>query len=144
MSFIQLYHRRRDTTFHYPGLVSQRERLEDLGVSGMSSDETSDGDGVRRYRILNPRWRSPFVAAWLRYFDVLYNRARREGIFGNDRGALPRDRKSAKKESRSIKFVVGLPRNAYRQEWLAKQVDVENVVQPGPNVPWLHEAAIIE
>lgn len=124
--------------------MSQREKLEQLGVSGMSSDETSDGDGPRRYRILNPRWRSPLVTAWLRYFDALYNRARRDRVFGNDRGAFPRDRKSAKKESRSRKFVVGLPRNAYEQNWLDKQVDIENVVQPGPSVPWLHQPEIIE
>lgn len=144
MPFVQLYHRRRDLTFFYPGLSSQREKLEQLGASGMSSDETSDGDGVRRYRILNPQWRSTAVSGWLRYFDALYNRARRERVFGNDRGAFPRDRKNARKESDSMKFVIGLPRNAYKEEWLNNQIDVDNVVQPGPNVTWAHEPAIIE
>ena len=110
----------------------------------MSSDETSDGDGVRRYRILRPQWRSTAVSGWLRYFDALYNRARRDRVFGNDRGAFPRDRKTAKKESESTKFVIGLPRNAYRQSWLNGQIDVENVVQPGPSVSWVHEPAIVE
>lgn len=141
---VQLYKRRHDVTFYYPGLTSQREKLEQLGIAGMSSDETSDGNGSKSFRILTPQWRSSLVAAWVRYFDVLYNRARRDNVFGNGRGAFPRDRKSARGESKSKRFVAGLPINAYRQEWLDKQIDVDNVVQPGPSVHWLHEPAIIE
>ena len=144
MFYIQLYNRRRDTTFLYPGLVSQREKLEQLGVAGMSSDETSDGEDSKSFRILTPKWRSDSVTAWIRYFDVLYNRARRDRIFGNGRGAYPRDHKNARRESRNRNFVVGLPRNAYRQGWLDRQIDIDNVVQPGPSVSWLHEPAIIE
>lgn len=110
----------------------------------MSSDETSDGDGPKRYRILTPRWRSSLVTAWLRYFDALFIRARRDGVFGHDRGAYPRDRKSARNFSRSKRFVARLPRNAYRQNWLDKQVDIDNVVQPCPSVSWVHDPTVIE
>jgi len=110
----------------------------------MSSDETSDGDGFRRYRILRPQWRSTAATGWLRFFDVLYNRARRDRVFGNDRGAFPRDRKTAKRDSESTQFVIGLPRNGYDEGWLNSQIDIENVVQPRPNVSWTHEPAINE
>ena len=141
---IQLFIRRRDVTFCYPGLTSQRGKLEQLGTRGMSSDETSDDGDTKTFRVLTPRWRSPLVTAWIRYFDVLYNRARRDRIFGHGRGAFPRIRKTARRESRSRNFVAGLPRNAYRQDWLDEQIDVDNVVQPGPSVHWLHEPAIVE
>jgi hypothetical protein len=143
-SFVQLFWRRHDVAFLYPGLASQREKLHELGISGMSSDETTDSDGIKRYRILSPQWRSDAVTGWLRYFDALYFRARRDGVFGNDRGAMPRERTDPRRRSNSKKFVVGLPRNAYREEWLRRQVDIKNVVQPGPEVPWMHEPAIVQ
>lgn len=140
----QLFLRRHDTARYYPGLASQLEKLDQLGVSGMSSDETSDSDGIKRYRILTPRWRAVRVTGWLRFFDALYNRARRDRISGHDRGARPRDRKSAKKDSDNQTFMAKLPVNAYRDEWLDEQIDVENLVQPGPPVAWGHEPSINE
>ena len=144
MPFVQLFLRRVSMARFYPGLKLQQKMLDRLGVSGMSSDETSDGDGTKHFRILKPQWRSELVTAWLRFFDALYNRARRDRLFGSDRGALPRDRKSAKRYSDNKNFVVGLPLNAYRDRWLNAQVDIENIVQPGPSVPWGHEPAINE
>jgi hypothetical protein len=128
----------------YPGLAAQRKKLADLGVSGMSSDETSDGDGVRRYRILSSPWRSDAVTAWLRFFDASYIRARADGALGSRRGALPRERRTARRQSNSKRFVKGLPKNAYRQEWLNEQIDVANMVRPGPSVSWTHEPSIVE
>ena len=144
MPFIQLFLRRGSMACFYPGVKSQLKMLDELGVSGMSSDETSDGGGSRHSRILKPRWRSELVTAWLRFFDALYNRARRDRLFSSDRGALPRERKSAKKYSDNVNFVVGLPLNAYRDRWLNAQIDIQNMVQPGPSVPWAHEPAINE
>lgn len=58
MPFVQLFLRRRNTACFYPALVSQLEKLDELGVSGMSSDEESNSDGIKRFRILKPRWRA--------------------------------------------------------------------------------------
>lgn len=141
----QLYHRRRDISFFYPGLESQRPKLEQLGVAGMSSDEEeTNGDGIKQYRILAPQWRSSLVGGWLHYFDSLYNRARRDGAFTTDRGSAPRIRLNARKRSKNKKFVAGLPLNAYSESWLDQQVDIDNVVQPGPEVSWMHEPTIVE
>ncbi|KAF9786637.1 hypothetical protein BJ322DRAFT_1003536 [Thelephora terrestris] len=139
-----LFIRRRNLTRFYPGLMSQQKKLDQLGVSGMSSDETSDSGGTKQWRILAPQWRSDAVTAWVRYFDALYHRAKRDRRFGNDRGALPRVRKNAKNYSNNTKFVGDLPKNAYRPQWLNEQIDIVNTVRPGPNVSWMHEPAIVE
>ena len=144
MFCIQLFICHHDVTFCYPGLTSQWRKLEQLGTCGMSSDKTLDDGDTKTFRVLTPWWRSPLVTAWIRYFDVLYNRARQDCIFGHGCGAFPRIHKTARRESRSRNFVAGLPRNAYQQDWLDKQIDVNNIVQPGPSVHWLHEPAIVE
>ena len=110
----------------------------------MSSDEEETIDGIKQYRILAPRWRSDLVSGWLHCFDSLYLRARRDGAFTTDRGSAPRIRLNARKKSNNAKFVVGLPRNAYKESWLDQQIDINNVVQPGPDVSWMHEPMVIE
>ncbi|KAF9790988.1 hypothetical protein BJ322DRAFT_999565 [Thelephora terrestris] len=137
-----LFHRRRDLTFFYPALRSQREKLDLLGIAGMSSDEEEKVGGRRQWRILAPRWRAARVTGWLRYFDAIYEKGREAS--GNDRGAFPRHRGSARTTSDNKKFPEGLPRNAYRQTWLDSLVDVENVVRPIENVRWTHDDKIVE
>ena len=108
----------------------------------MSSDEEEKVGGRRQWRILAPRWRATRVTGWLRYFDALYDRARE--LSGDARGSHPRHRGSARRTSENIKFVRGLPRNAYRQSWLGSLVDIENVVKPTANISWTHDEKIIE
>ena len=65
-------------------------------------------------------------------------------LFGSSCGAMPWDRKSARTHSTNNHFVVGLPRNAYDPRWLRERIDIENIVQPGPDAPWAHDPAIYE
>lgn len=139
----QLFHRRRDLTFYYPALQSQREKLDLLGPAGMSSDEEETVGKAKQWRILAPRWRSARVTGWLRYFDALYERSKNEGATQDQRGTRPRHRASARTPSTNKKFVAGLPRNAYRQAWLSTLVDVENVVRPTQSVHWIHDPAVV-
>lgn len=110
----------------------------------MSSDEEEKLGRRKQWRILAPRWRSARVTGWLRFFDALYDQVRSTGGIIDSRGSLPRHRASARKTSENRRFVVGLPRNAYRQGWLESLVDVENVVRPTENVSWNHDPLIVE
>lgn len=110
----------------------------------MSSDEEELVGRRKQWRILAPRWRAARVTGWLRYFDALYDRARREKGLNDYRGPVARHRASARTTSDSKKFVRGLPKNAYRQGWLDSLIDVDNIVRPAANVSWTHDAAIIE
>jgi len=141
---LQLFHRRRDLTFLYPALRPQREKLDLLGVAGMSSDEEEKVGTMKQWRILLPRWRSMRVTGWLRYFDAIYDKTRNEGGAHDSRGQLPRHRASARRTSQSKKYVPRLPRNAYRKTWLNSLVDVDNVVRPTANVQWTHDPVITE
>ena len=139
-----MFHRRRDLTYYYPALRAQREKLDLLGVAGMSSDEEETVGKGKQWRILHPRWRSPKVTGWLRFFDAIYEQAREVGATQDLRGPLPRHRASARTTSANKRFVTGLPRNAYRKSWLKTLVDVDNVVRPTANVDWTHDQKIVE
>jgi hypothetical protein len=124
-------------------MAEQREMLEDLGVDGMSSDEEEIIDGRTQYLIVLPEWRNPRVTIWLRIFDglCLYHRRRVGAV--DARGRMPRTRIATTRLSTSKKFVAGLPENAYRRAWLEKQLDVRNVVRPGPFREYEHLPEIL-
>ena len=142
---LQLYHRRRDLALLYRDqMKSQVRMLEELGADGMSSDEEMSTPQGKQYLILVPKWRAPVLTPWLRVFDSLYLRNRNQAQNGDQRGSLPRRRNSSAKESLSQSFVPGLPVNAYRAEWLEQQLDVRNVVHPGPPRPYTHDPALAQ
>jgi len=110
-----------------------------MGVDGMSSDEEEKvHDGIQ-YRIRVPRWREPLVTPWLRMFDAIYRYHRLEENAGDMRGAMPRRRVPSNIPSTSKKFVPGLPINAYEITWLEEQLDIANVVHPGPKAKFIHD-----
>ena len=110
----------------------------------MSSDEEEKVGRRKQWRILVPRWRSTRVTGWLRYFDALYDLARSDAGPEGYRGPLARYRASARRTSDSKKFVRGLPRNAYRTDWLQTLVDIDNMARPTAAVPWKHDPVIVE
>jgi hypothetical protein len=118
--------------------------LRDLGIDGMSSDEEVNAPEGKRYLILVPKWRAQFLTLWLRLFDTLYLRHRTRGENGDQRGCLPRKRDGSTKESTSRRFVPGLPINAYRADWLERQLDVANVVHPTDPQPYIHVPQLVE
>ena len=141
-TFSQLYHRRRDVTFLHPQMERQRRMLEDLGIDGMSSDEEEIANGRKLYLILTPEWRDPILVPWLRIFDglVLYHRREADAVDGQ--GRMPRQRVTTNLFSASKRFVSGLPINAYKKEWLAKQLDIQNVIHPRPEERYTHDPAL--
>lgn len=129
-------------TFDYQQMETQREMLEALGIDGTSSDEEQIFNGRKRYLILVPEWRDPVVTAWLRVFDslCLHNRLNANAVDG--RGQMPRTRVMTSRFSTSRRFVAGLPINAYRDSWLERQVNLRNIVHPGPPQEYDHDPAL--
>ncbi|KAF5378192.1 hypothetical protein D9615_007591 [Tricholomella constricta] len=123
-----LFHRRLEIAQLNPSLQGHVRILQQLGVDGMSSDE-SDHEAATHirtvaasrptFRVLVPRWRAPEITRWLHVFDRIYTATRR--AVGPSRGDYPRHRlyheQTANFSSRR-KFVPLLPYNAYRREWL--------------------------
>ena len=89
--------------------------LEQLGVDGMSSDESGDKDDQHEYQILKLLWRAPEVAPWLQMFDTIHNILRTTGEPRSLQGAFPHCRLLATKKSKNKKFLAGLPYNTYDQ-----------------------------
>ncbi|KAJ7078370.1 hypothetical protein C8R43DRAFT_910409, partial [Mycena crocata] len=112
--------RRRYIAYTFKPLQKHIKMLEELGVDGMSSDESQKEDNARtpEYHILAPSWRARRVAPWLRMFDSLHHILRKEGEAAVSRGGWPRYRKITQKKSSSSKFVAGLPRNFYDSRWI--------------------------
>lgn len=110
----------------------------------MSSDEEEKvPDGIQ-YRVIAPRWRAPMLTPWLRMFDAIYRYHRLEDNTSDMRGALPRRRVPSTAISTSRKFVPGLPINAYMTSWLEEQLDIANVVHPGPKITYTHDPRLSE
>ncbi|KIK03084.1 hypothetical protein K443DRAFT_5667 [Laccaria amethystina LaAM-08-1] len=113
--------------------------LQQLGVDGMSSDE-SDLEELERdpsVRQRRPRffvrsllWRKRGLSAWLRVFDAMHIYERRSsGV--NLRGAYPRYRvHKIDHFSQSKKFVSHLPLSAYDGTWLEGHEDLNFTVCP--------------
>ena len=120
--------------------------LEELGIDGMSSDEEVITPEGKKYFILTPQWRAPIVMPWLRVFDALYHRQRTLAVHGDQRGCMPRQRYTPHpvRVSTSRRFVPGLPINAYRVDWLERQLDVANVVHPSAEKGYTHDPYLAE
>ncbi|KAF9645717.1 hypothetical protein BDM02DRAFT_3100972 [Thelephora ganbajun] len=116
--------------------------LKDLGIDGMSSDEEEIFNGRKRYLILTPEWRDPLLTPWLWIFDRLCLYHHREGEAVDGRGHMPRQRVTTNLASTSKRFVSGLPINTYKKSWLAKQLDIQNVVHPCPQERYTHDPVL--
>ncbi|KDR66684.1 hypothetical protein GALMADRAFT_147736 [Galerina marginata CBS 339.88] len=121
---VKLFDRRRRIVTALEMLRPHLQMLDNLGVDGMSSDESEGEDANETACIVRiPRWRSKALSDWLHVIDRIYILSRRKA--GNRRGSLPHLR-IYKDGSFSLKdkFVSGLPKNAYDPEWLSKAQDV--------------------
>lgn len=84
--------------------------LKRVGRDGMSSDESSEGEGgLIQSRVLIKDWRSYRLTRWLKDLDH-----RPEA----GRGDKPRFRFASDKVQRGTNPVKGLPRSAYSAQWL--------------------------
>lgn len=136
----KLFHMRLGACDLHPSLKNHEFIIRQLGVDGMSSDE-SDYEELRsnpasrlrspRYYVLNPQWRHPVLGQWLEVFDSVYHIRRR---LGNElRGAYPRIRQhpaSSVRHSSNKRFVSHLSISAYKPEWISSRLDVAFVVCP--------------
>ncbi|KAJ7074937.1 hypothetical protein B0H15DRAFT_792452, partial [Mycena belliarum] len=122
---VPLFHQRRYLAYTFPPLQRHINMLEELGVDGMSSDESDVEDhGINvQYYIISPLWRARRLAGWLRVFDALYNILRKNSSRASRApGAFPRNRKVTSRKSKSRKFVAGLPINVYDSQWIDSDV----------------------
>ncbi|KAK6997501.1 hypothetical protein R3P38DRAFT_2562009 [Favolaschia claudopus] len=143
--FIQLFHRRRYISYAFPPLQKHATMLEQMGIDGMSSDESGDEEDQHEYKILAPQWRATEVAAWLRMFDTIHNILRTTGNSKTAQGAFPHRRIFTANKSKSKKFVSGLPHNTYNQDWVNKEQCSQYVLHPTP-IPYdfNHDPNIIQ
>ncbi|KAF8069286.1 hypothetical protein FPV67DRAFT_1415389 [Lyophyllum atratum] len=137
-------------------LEKHTRMIQQLGVDGMSSDESDNEDarqdrriGAQRpkFRVLLPQWRAREMTQWLHVFDSVYNATRR--IVGATKGDYPRIRHHNDRTpwvTRSDHFVPDLPLCAYRQEWLDSHGTgfVEMAVRPtGDAYQFTHDNELI-
>ena len=128
--------------------------LEQLGVAGMSSDESDTAEvlgnaSVRnthtRYRVKRPRWRAPVVEMWLRVFDMCYivwHCTSTDAMHGAPVYLCERPSNSW---SSSKKFVAGLEKNAYDAEWLSGCAHLDIVLLPrNGQYDFTHDSKILE
>ncbi|KAI5988146.1 hypothetical protein EDD15DRAFT_2371522 [Pisolithus albus] len=114
-----------ETLHQTPKLYSQQHpsaarAIEELGVSGMSSDDSDheSGGGAARYTIVSKDWRSGEVTELLRLLDALHLRLRYRNNWNATSGAWPHLRLISHKSSTRA-AVKGLPRNFYARGFLA-------------------------
>ncbi|PVF91945.1 hypothetical protein CPB86DRAFT_845663 [Serendipita vermifera] len=93
---------------------------EDLGVDGMSSEE-SDGEvgTVRTFKIKRVPWRSQDLTVWLHRVDALPTKNARNAVL--TRRWPPRKRIISDLDSSRSQTVHKLPVNFYRGDWLTDQ-----------------------
>ena len=121
IDILQLYLRRLHVAQLYSRQHSSAVRaVEDLGVSGMSSDESDheSGGGAATYAIVNKDWRSSGVTELLRLLDSLHLRLRYGNNWNATSGAWPHLRVLSRKSSARA-AVKGLPNNFYSPKFLA-------------------------
>ncbi|KAF8160483.1 hypothetical protein K438DRAFT_2071165 [Mycena galopus ATCC 62051] len=144
----ELFHRRRYLAYTFKPLQKHINMLEQLGVDGMSSDESDTEDigaGTMQYQILAPQWRANHIAGWLRIFDSLHNILRRNGNSQAHLGSFPRRRKVGQRRSKSTKFVSGLPINVYDPRWITADLRRKYDLQPSTeHYDFTHESDIIQ
>ncbi|OSC96129.1 hypothetical protein PYCCODRAFT_1472880 [Trametes coccinea BRFM310] len=115
-----LYHRRLTVAHAYAPLRQHISMIEDLGVHGMSSDESDHRNGVAQYGVFQKEWRNPAITKWLRVFDSLYRRLRLNEVNHSTPGSHPHLRFLSDKTDSRHPPRKGLPQNAYAPEWLKK------------------------
>ncbi|KAI6024003.1 hypothetical protein BKA83DRAFT_19037 [Pisolithus microcarpus] len=109
---------------HVAKLYSQQHpsaarTIEELGVSGMSSDDSDheSGGGAARYTIVSKDWRSGEVTELLHLLDALHLRLWYRNNWNATSGAWPHLRLISHKSSTRA-AVKGLPRNFYARRFL--------------------------
>ncbi|KDR77507.1 hypothetical protein GALMADRAFT_138609 [Galerina marginata CBS 339.88] len=132
----KLFDRRRGTVENHPLLRRHLAIMGELGMEGMSSDESeSEGTDVSSCNVRMPPWRSESLSDWLHVIDTVYIRERKKS--GDRRGCLPHLRVYKEHSTSSKKkFVKGLPKNAYDPEWLQNAV---NVGEKAEEYPFVHD-----
>ncbi|KAJ6450339.1 hypothetical protein C8R47DRAFT_998918 [Mycena vitilis] len=142
----QLFHQRRYLAYMFEPLRRHIAMLEQLGVDGMSSDESDrDEDYHSQYQIQDPLWRARELAAWLRVFDSLHHILRKSGDCFASRGAFPRHRKVGGRRSTNPKFVPGLPINVYDHQWISSDAKRKYDLRPLPeHYDFSHNANVME
>lgn len=93
--------------------------VQELGVSGMSSDESDHeaGSGEATYFITKKLWCANQVTAWLRALDALHLRARYQRQWRATAGAWPHLCLISEKQSKRAP-VEGLACNFYTREFM--------------------------
>ncbi|KAI5981376.1 hypothetical protein EDD15DRAFT_2379767 [Pisolithus albus] len=102
------------------GSHSSARAVEELGVPGMSSDDSDheSSEGAARYAIVSKDWRSGEVTELLRLLDALHLRLRYGNSWNATSGAWPHLRLvSCRSSTRAA--VKGLPKNFYARKFLA-------------------------
>ncbi|KAG2014968.1 hypothetical protein CC2G_008283 [Coprinopsis cinerea AmutBmut pab1-1] len=130
ISYAQLYRRRRRAAEEHPLLRPHLGLLDELGPTGMSSDESDyedlpyDASARRRaprYRVLHPKWRNQKLHAWLEVFSSVDFIMRRTNPSAA-RGAYPRLRENNPLDPRfseKTSYPRDLYRSCYDPAWLA-------------------------
>lgn len=145
IDWLQLFHRRRYISYVFQPLQKHSLMLEQLGVDGMSSDESGDENDQHEYQILAPLWRAAEVSPWLRMFDTVHNILRIAGDPKALQGAFPHRRIWTARKSKKKNFVAGLPRNTYDQTWVAKEQLSQYFLHPSPeHYDFSHQPDIIQ
>lgn len=108
-------------------LVAHAPILSVLGFSGNSEDESEHEDGERRFRIVEPDWRSAELTKWLRVFDGIYSSTKFNDANRPSRGNWTRIRipplPGAPKSNRKPPH--HLPRNFFRPGYIESLLDHE-------------------
>lgn len=115
----QLYYRRLHAVKIHPDLRRHIQFLEDLGVDGMSSDESNIENQSRVYVVLKKTWRASGVTLWLRDLDSVHLSLRVTNTGRVMRGNWPHERRDSSRVS--VRDPVhSLPTNFYATEWLSQ------------------------
>ncbi|KAH7904840.1 hypothetical protein BJ138DRAFT_1018563 [Hygrophoropsis aurantiaca] len=116
---LQIYYRRLRVAKHYEGLQESVEHvIRELGVDGMSSDESDheSGRGEATYYIVRKPWRTAKLTAYLHVLDALHLKMRYGGEWDKSSGSWPHYRTSSLRDSQRPP-PTHLPRNFYSDEW---------------------------
>ncbi|OBZ77588.1 hypothetical protein A0H81_02217 [Grifola frondosa] len=140
-----LFYRRFEVAANHTDLQRHLGILQDLGVDGMSSDESEHENGVIQYRVLIKSWRNPVLTPWLRTFDAAYRKDRLSGPSQSTRGAHPHLRLASQKVDLRAP-VIRLPFNAYNYEWLKglSAFELESLAPQHREYEFLHTPAMME
>ncbi|KAG6849349.1 hypothetical protein H0H93_009215 [Arthromyces matolae] len=152
-----LFNRRLEVAQIYPFLQRHVRLIQQLGVDGMSSDESDHEEAIHnntvgsrrpRYEVILPPWRAVELSRWLHVFDSLYSVARRS--LGPSRGDHPRIRHYNPANIRfsvTNSFVTHLPGCLYRAEWLTERSPqfIDWTLQPSTAIyPLVHDNDVVE